>query len=536
MGRCLRAVVAVLAAVPLAGCGTAGVPGDKAGGQRGPAPAIVTLAHAVTDAELRPFVDEVSRLSHGSVRVVPRGIVRTASGDDNTTVTNDVLAGRAQLGVVGADHRSGFEALTTPMAIDSLALQDQLLRSSLVEQMLAHAGSVPTPVLGVLPGPLVWPAGVGRALVGPNDFSGARIAMAQSDPATRDLMALDATLVPHNLLGADIPTADAIVAPVSAIAHNAYDGIATTLTTNLVLGARPLLVIGSLGRTDEVLRAAATAAIPAMTEFRRAEQAGAIAALCRRGHLSFVTATDTTVVAERIAAYQGKLTREIVNVIRRSRTADADIPTCRGVPGLAMRTYLDGEYEVTTKDGTFRITLDRGSLGGNWARGTYTVHGDLLTMNLSREPEPISYRWHLYRAVLTLYPIPGQHSLGELRIRPWRRTGDPPAAAATPVDGVYEVTTDEGRYRWTLDRGQLDQTRNGPDTWALGGYTVSGDLLTITYAQSGGEPLTSEHIKPGDSISYRWNLYRGLLQLRESGGGNSPPVFVTTWRRIGDVP
>ncbi len=509
--RCRHSATAILVAATVAGCA---VSGDKAGGTRGPPPTILALSHALDDAEIRPFLDEVDRQSGGSVRIEPHSVARTASGDDDATVVDEVLAGHAELGITST--------LVAPLEIDSLSQQERVLRGALAIELVAPKG---LDKIGALPGPLIRPAGT-HAMLGPADYRGARMAMKPSDSA--QLRALGANAVPHNLRGT-IAMVDAMAAPVSTIARNVYDGDLTTLTTNVILGARPLIVFGRHGLHGKLLRAAAKAAIPAATELRRTEENTALAALCQRARVELVTATDSDISALRSAFG--------LNPPTQANAPPPDIPTCAGFVRSTETTLIDGLYFIDAGDETQWLTLDRGRFAGNFANGSYTVHGNLLTMTPSTGLGTMVYRWIPYGDELTLYPVEGRNSPEALRIRPWQRLGDTPVPSPTRLDGVYEVATSSGRYRWTLDRGQFHQNRDGQNLWAVGGYIVAGNVLSITYSQLGGEGKTSGPVKSGDTVSYQWNLYRGQLHLSPVAGAYSPAVFSdNAWRRTGDAP
>ena len=136
-----RWAAAVLVVTAAAGCGA---PGNKAGGQSRSAPVVVSLAHALDDAAVQPFVDQVSLVSHGSIRIETRSVPRTAGGDDDATVLDAVRSGRADLGMTST--------VLAPLGIDSLAMEERVLRSDMAKEITAPAGLVS---FGLLPGPLI---------------------------------------------------------------------------------------------------------------------------------------------------------------------------------------------------------------------------------------------------------------------------------------------------------------------------------------------------------------------------------------------
>jgi hypothetical protein len=339
---------------------------------------------------------------------------------------------------------------------------------------------------------------------------------------------MGATLVSYNLRGEEIFTADAIAAPLTDIASNVYDGVVTTVTANVALGYQVLAVFAGPTEHRELLVAAARAAIPASFALRRAEDTAAVNTLCRRGRVDFITAGPEDLAAVR------RVVAQMPPAVAAPVDATADVPSCADVAGDTASTLLDGVYEVPAGSGTHRITLVRGRFDDAGQHGSYTVRGDLLVLNYPSSLGTVVYRWTLYDDELTLSPVAGRNSPPALRDAPWRRVGDAPVAARTPADGVYELTTAAGEFRWTLDRGQLRQTRDGGVTWARASYTITGDVLTATYAEIGGEPLMNAPVRPGETVRYRWNLYRGWLRLSQVG--DSPVIFAGSWRRVGDAP
>ena len=199
-----------------------------------------------------------------------------------------------------------------------------------------------------------------------------------------------------------------------------------------------------------------------------------------------------------------------------------------------MSTLLDGVYEIESESGNHRITLARGRYESAGSHGSYAVRGDELIMNDAAEPNAMVYRWNLYRDRLTLDPVEGRNAPVALRASQWRRVGGPPVADPTAVDGVYELTTDDGVFPWTLDRRQVRQDHTG--AWARGSFVLDGDILAVTYAELGGEKPAAGPIRLGETVYYRWNLYRDRLYLSSIEGASSPAIFTAAWHRVGDVP
>src|SRR4051794_33956527 len=99
----------------------------------------------------------------------PRG-----SAEPESDVIAAVHAYRVDLGAVGARTWDAagaprFAALGAPMLVDSIALEGQVLRSTITTPMLRALTPLGFAGLGVVPGPLRRPLGVTRPLVRPAD-------------------------------------------------------------------------------------------------------------------------------------------------------------------------------------------------------------------------------------------------------------------------------------------------------------------------------------------------------------------------------
>ena len=167
----------VCAGLVLAGCNTAV---DRAGGGGDPEPTVLRMVDPLFGVETQPFVDAVSRLSHGSLRIDHQ--INWHKGDlgAESDLIGYVRRGGAPLGVtpVRAWHTAGissFDALIAPFVLDSMAAQKAVLESDVVDDMLRGMGDPGLTGLGVLPGPLRRPIGVTHELVTAGDYRGGAI-------------------------------------------------------------------------------------------------------------------------------------------------------------------------------------------------------------------------------------------------------------------------------------------------------------------------------------------------------------------------
>jgi len=187
-------LVAPAAALVLFGCG--GSTANKAGGTSAPKPVVLTVANPIAaPEELDTFVNEVNRLSGGSLKLDVISRWRWGQVSFETGVIKDVQAGKADIGIAGARAwdtvgDKSFEALTAPMLISSYALQQKVLSSPIAKQMLASLKGLGLTGLGIRPGPLRYAIGFGRPLLGPADYRGKPIGVTESSVAAAAFLGL----------------------------------------------------------------------------------------------------------------------------------------------------------------------------------------------------------------------------------------------------------------------------------------------------------------------------------------------------------
>lgn len=113
--------------------------------------------------------------------------------------------------------------------------------------------------------------------------------------------------------------------------------------------------------------------------------------------------------------------------------------------------------------------------------------------------------------------------------------------AAVPASFALRRAEDFAAVSALCERGRVDLVTAAPEDLAalrafapLTSAPADADVLTATYSEIGGEPLASAPVRPGETVRYRWNLYRGWLRL--SPVDDSPTIFAAAWRRVGDAP
>jgi TRAP-type C4-dicarboxylate transport system substrate-binding protein len=167
----LQQAVVLLAGLALIG-GCAGPGWNKAGGTQAREPVVLTLANFMGDSgELAGFAGEVQRLSDGAMRIDIESGWRLGQAGFETGLIGDVRAGKADLGVSGSEAWdsvgvTSFRALDAPFLIDSYAVQERVVRSPMIGQMLAGLRPLGLDGIGVLPG-AVAPAARDRPAAAP---------------------------------------------------------------------------------------------------------------------------------------------------------------------------------------------------------------------------------------------------------------------------------------------------------------------------------------------------------------------------------
>jgi TRAP-type transport system periplasmic protein len=487
MARSARPVVLLAVMAVLAGCTGPGV--DKAGGTRARQPVVLTLANFIGEsAELDGFAGEVRRLSAGTIRIDIRSRWRPGQVDSENGLIGDVSAGKADLGVAGSrawDSAgvSSFRALSAPLLITSYALQDRVLRSPMTGQMLRGLRPLGLAGIGVLPGPLRKPLGIARPLLRPSDYAGLRIGVQQSRVADATMRALGATPVWFPATRA-MTGLDGIEEQISSIQGYQYDKVGRYLTANVSLWPRPLVLFAN-GKTwaaltpaqRRILSQAVTGDQAAETNVARGNERGDAAILCRRGLLRFLTASPADLAALRRAVQPvvhqlqrdpqtGRFIRQI-EAMGKGVAAEA-APGCGHTARPAGKAGpLDGVWQFTTTAadlralpgvsqgdivpenyGTYTFVIDRGRFAFTqenrqactWAYGSLTVTGDRFEQlftdgggiapdNAANRPgEFFTFRWSLYRGMLTLYPVKGAVSPNPSLGKPWPRISAAPSA------------------------------------------------------------------------------------------------------------
>ncbi|MDQ6778801.1 MAG: TRAP transporter substrate-binding protein DctP [Actinomycetota bacterium] len=119
------------------------------------------------------------------------------------------------------------------------------------------------------------------------------------------------------------------------------------------------------------------------------------------------------------------------------------------------------------------------------------------------------------------------------------------AGQATPIDGVYRMTTTQhdtvaagstladagpsnyGTWIYVFDRGQFAITQDNQQacTWGYGTFSVTGNHVHWLFTDGGGFSPDNAVNKPGESFVFGWSRYRDTLTLTPVAGAISPLNF-----------
>jgi TRAP-type transport system periplasmic protein len=470
--------VAALAGLVLALTACSGSSGDKAGGVEDREPVVLELASFTSDIQppLQVFADEVARRSDGTMRIEFKPEWRAGDPDAERGTIEDVKAGKVDMAWVGARvfDRLGvrsFQALLAPFLVDSYELESRVFESGLPAGMLEGVEELGVVGIGVLPGPIRRLLGVSHPFLQPNDFAGQVIGGAENELSVRTFEALGATLEALPA-GGSLEGLDATEQHLGAIWGNRYNKNAKYLGANVNLWPRPLVifvgtkVFESLSpERQNVLREAATAAVPEALAGARAEDEEAALELCRRD-LAFAVASESElgdlrralepVYAELRADAETRSNIDAITQLKSEVAVAAEAPACTSTePPATASPIPDGTYETTlakadwetmTKadwlksgvseeeaaiPGVYRMTFDAGEWAlvgptGDGEQGSYTVYRDQIEVDISSDYK-ITARWSLDGDTLTFTDIDccGGNAAGEtvvLASHPWVKT------------------------------------------------------------------------------------------------------------------
>jgi TRAP-type transport system periplasmic protein len=480
-----RPVVLLAAVAVLAGCGSSGF--DKAGDSPARHPVVLTLANFNGNTgELDGFANNVRRLSGGMMRIDIKYRWRFGQVRYETGLIGDVRAGKADLGVVGSRAWdsvgvNSFQALGAPLLIDSYPLQERVLRSAMIGQMLRGLRPLGLAGFGVLPGPLRKPLGITRPLLKSADYAGLMIGVQQSLVADATMRALHATPVWFPVTG-PISGFGAAETQISSIEGNQYDRVGKYLTANVNIWPRSLVLFAN-GKTwaaltpaqRRILGQAVTDDLAAETNVVRDEERADTAILCRRGRLRFLTASP------------------------------ADL--------AALRRTVQPVYAQLERDPQTR---------------GYIRQIEAMRQGIPAEPAPGCAP--TARPAGTAGPLDGVYRFTDTAAESAAASGENPGGAVPENYGAWTLVLDRGHFAITQEDSRAC-------TWGYGTFTIKGDRIEWLFTDGGGIAPDNSGNKPGEDFVFGWSLYRGVLTLSPVAGAVSPSNFrVKPWARISTTP
>lgn len=478
------------ASLLVTGCGNGSV--DKAGGTPKAKPVTLTMVTPLAAEEMQPFLAAVQSLSGDTVRITLEPKWHLGLSDAEQASIRYVQAGKADLG--GAPVRAwggvgvrSFDALIAPFVIDTYDLQGRVLSSDLVKPMLAGTQKLGLTGLGVQPGPMRKPVGVRRDLFGPADYRGANLAIGGSEVARRTFAALGATSTPFAFQGRSLAPFDGAEQQIGSVEGNQYDAVARSITANVNLWPRPIVLFGNnsaLRRLTPgqrtVLQHAAQQAVYPVLQQRQAADNESTANLCRRGKLELVLATS-----QQLSDLQ-KAAQPVLNWLH---TDPITSQTLDGIRALRQQNSTSDPEQAPSCSGATAITTPRpktpGPLDGVFIQTTTAK--DLLAAG-------------------------------------------PPGSDVDPANyGTYVFVVSRERFAFTQTNGS--ECSFGYGTWMVHGQTVEWLF------SGGGAQGSSAANKPGEFFTYGWSLFHDTLTLTKVAGRISPGNFLAKpWQRLGRTP
>ncbi|MFF5288021.1 hypothetical protein [Paractinoplanes globisporus] len=473
------AIAAMLLVV--AGCdGTA----DKAGGTRPGGTRTLRVLNVRAYGDLAPIAERVEELSHGTLKLAGDALWGQDSVTAEVEAIREVRAGTFDLAIIPARawHEAGvtsFDAFIAPMAVDSVALQDRVLASELPAEMLAGVTSSGLDGIAILPGPMRKPAGITRPLLGPSSYAGASIAYNRSAIADRSLRQLGATAAALPRDGAGIAGRDGMEVQVPVVAQSEYDGMVRSITANVDLWPRPLVLVanhrtfrGLPAEQAGWLRAAAADTRPTRLQALMQEDNDSRAILCRRAGLELIEATPAQIGALRYAF------RPVHDWLRQdpatARMLDRIAALRRDVQPYPQETLSCGDSPATAParvatpfDGTYRMEMDEQF----W---------------LKDDPEKNPGNW-----------------------------------------GSFAFVFSRGRFVFT-------QENRLTCSWQYGTYEVDGQTVVWDFLDGGGTGPSRVHNHLGERFTHHWSRYRDTMTLV----GIDPPSvkWSLPWHRVSVAP
>ena len=430
---------------------------------------MLTLANPnAGDADVGAWMKAVERLSKGGIRIELRGDWRADEAQAERGTLADVRAGKVDIAKIPARAWdtlgvTSFQALHAPFLVDSLELERRVLTGPLGAEMLDGVRAAGVEPVGVLPGPLRFPLGISRDLVGAAAYRGALIGSRPSAVASATVDALGGRYV-DVAAGADIAE---------------LDGFDATPRRHRRLRLRR----------------------------RRAQRDRRRGAVAARGHAGDESRRVESALRPRSARSSRGAAREAVDPVmaelRSFDRAGTQVLCDRGFPFVRagaggideLRRAVEPVYRRLESDAATRDALG----------GIRELKADAPAAPVARcgpdaaAPEPVSGplvgTWHA-RATRELMAAADRNDGEALK------------------DNYGDMTLILGRD----GRFEFHNARFPGEPMGFGSWSSRGNVLEMKPGGSGEQGA-------GETWRYRWNLFRGSLVLRKLSG--APPTALT---------
>ncbi len=263
--------------------------------------------HDMGPGEIDEFVDNVSKLSHSSLRISLEPDLHGSDINFQEEYIADAQAGRYDMILMPARawHILGnnqFDPFIAPFLIDSYRLEESVIESGLGKPALDSLAPLQLVGIGLVPGVIRHPIGVHQKILTLTDIAGKTFGVFSSPIGEQAVTAMGAIA---KRIRPTFPASglDAGEEDLEGAANLLYDINTTALTTNLDLWPRLLTLVmnstayGSLtAEQQQVLRQAALDSVPAKIANLLEAETRAVKQLCDFGY-PLVEASD----AERAA-------------------------------------------------------------------------------------------------------------------------------------------------------------------------------------------------------------------------------------------
>jgi len=380
-----------------------------------------------------------------------------------------------------------LDALIAPFVIDTYELQGRVLNSDLVKPMLAGTQKLGLTGLGVQPGPMRKPVGVRRDLVGPADYLGAKLAIGGSEVARRTFTALEATSTPFAFQGRSIAAFDGSEQQIGSVEGNQYDGVARSITANVNLWPRPIVLFGNNGALKRLtpkqrtaVQQAAQQLVEPLLQQTQAADNESTGNLCRRGKLELVLATSQQLSDLR------KATQPVRTWLRTDAVTSQALD---GIEALRKQTSTEQPEQAPSCSAATAVAPPR-----------------------PKTPGPLD---GVFTQIVTAKDL---------------------LAASAPISAVDPANY--GTYVFVVNRERFAFTQtNGPEcSFGYGTWVVRGQTVEWLFSGGGAEGSSAAN-KPGEFFTYGWSLFRDTLTLTRVDGRISPENFLARpWKRLSRTP